>query len=641
MPKPAPQQQELFDHSDSDSLFAAFKQVYFHLYSNGASSRAERIFDDLAKILILLVLSQSAHKHEAEITAALECKDPRSKLIRILVQHFPDYFADDTSFALEATDVARTFATLGRFPVNDAPGQLLADAFQSIVGPSLRGDKGQFFTPVSVVKAMVDIAAPTSGCTVIDPAAGTGNFLIEAFQFLQQRDQTRACKLIGLEKERDLQRVGGAFCHLITRGHARILCRNSLSLLDSDPDQLLGTADFVLTNPPFGANIKIKDKGLLQAFSLGHSWHYSAHHGRFFEQPKVAVGQDPQILFVELCLKLLKPDGLMGIILPEGLFGNRGSQYVWDFVKDHCVIEYLIDCPRTTFQPGTDTKTNIVFLSRKKTKRQPSPLVAVAEHCGHDRRGRTITKGGQPFRDDFAGLGADLRNGMQQWRKVTLSHPDYLVPRFYYNQALTENTDGVWPYAISQVRSVGDLVKDGLLKVRKGHEVGSESYGSGDIPFIRTSDIHNWEVTSSPTNSVSEEIYERYRSLQNLKAHDILLVVDGRYRIGRAAILHATNIRCIVQSHIRILTLDPNELIEPFELLYALGLPQVVRQIRNLTFVQSTLASVGKRLSHLQIPIFAKTDPYTQIITSFRTSLEQRALLLNKLDSFELSEAEI
>jgi type I restriction enzyme M protein len=100
------------------------------------------------------------------------------------------------------------------------------------------------------------------------------------------------------------------------------------------------------------------------------------------------------------------------------------------------------------------------------------------------------------------------------------------------------------------------MISKKWISIRKGHEVGSDAYGTGDIPFIRTSDISNFEISIDPTKSVSEEVYDRYSKEQNLKAGNILMVVDGRYRIGRSAVLHSYNSKCIAQSHLRIISVN-------------------------------------------------------------------------------------
>ena len=100
------------------------------------------------------------------------------------------------------------------------------------------------------------------------------------------------------------------------------------------------------------------------------------------------AGTDPQVLFLELCVRALKPGGRMGIVLREGLFGNKGSSYIWDWLEEHGEITALLDCARTTLQPGTDTKANVLFFRRHEKVRlskSPSTRIAVALHCGRGR----------------------------------------------------------------------------------------------------------------------------------------------------------------------------------------------------------------------------------------------------------------
>ena len=68
---------------------------------------------------------------------------------------------------------------------------------------------------------------------------------------------------------------------------------------------------------------------------LGYNWEYSKEKDRWVKTNQLRIAQDPQTLFVELCVKLLKNDGSLGIVLPEGVFGNTGSGYIFDFLRDN------------------------------------------------------------------------------------------------------------------------------------------------------------------------------------------------------------------------------------------------------------------------------------------------------------------
>jgi type I restriction enzyme M protein len=214
------------------------------------------------------------------------------------------------------------------------------------------------------------------------------------------------------------------------------------------------------------------------------------------------------------------------------------------------------------------------------------------------------------------------------------------VPRYLAKDVLELGTDADVLAGVERL-TLRELKEAGCLQIRKGHEVGSEAYGTGDIPFIRTSDLNNFEVSTDPTKSVSEEVFERYSKRQRLHAGDILMVVDGRYRIGTTAIVSERNRRAVVQSHIRMLTLTRKSNLSPYALLYSLNLPSVKAQIRNLVFVQSTLGTLGNRLLELRIPVFRGQGPWTDRVNRFQELLCEREASLSELQKMSGEDVEL
>ena len=147
-------------------------------------------------------------------------------------------------------------------------------------------------------------------------------------------------------------------------------------------------------------------------------------------------------------------------------------------------------------------------------------------------------------------------------------------------------------------------------------------------PLLETSDLANFEISVDPTKSVSVQIYSEFAPQQALKPGDVLFVADGRYRIGATAILTKTNYRCVVQSHLKIISVVKPESLDPYELLYALSLPATRLKIRNLVFVQSTLGTMGRRLFELRIPILHGAGPWQPRVRRFRNALIKRDELL-------------
>jgi type I restriction enzyme M protein len=613
----------------------AFKAVYFHLYSNGQASRAERIVEDLTLVLLAKLAAERLDRFD-DILAVIRGDDP-DRLLTLVAKEFPQAFRDTDKFGNDPGSIRHALGALERVELSGAPAHVIGHAFQSVMGPRVRGDKGQFFTPRTLVRSMVEVLRPSRSESVADPAAGTGGFLAETYQF---RGNGGTGPLVGVDKDYDMYRLATAMLGIVAADDATAFNFNALSLdewrtrFDSDRELF----DVILTNPPFGSKIGITDKAMLSRFDFGHLWVDGL--GGWHRTTKTATSRDPQILFLELCVRLLKPNGRMGIVLPEGVFGNKGVAFVWHWLRERGNIEALLDCPRTTFLPGTDTKTNVLFF--KKGGRQGPTRVAVALTCGHDRRGRTHRADGMPQADDFVRIGKDYhRKVSSTWRSVDLAGRSYLVPR-YYEVPEPASAEEASLLEGAEWATLGELTEKKYLRIRKGHEPGSDAYGTGEIPFVRTSDLANFEVNSDPTKAVSEAIYQQYRDVQALAPGDILMVVDGRYRIGSAAMVTKRTMRCVVQSHLRILSVDPNnDQIDPYSLLYALSLSSVKRRVRDLVFVQSTLGTLGKRIFELRVPLLGRPGPWRQTVEEFRNVLVQRDLLLARLsersvDSYEL-----
>jgi N-6 DNA Methylase family protein len=617
-------QQASFDYQE------CFKNIYYYLYSNGKSSRAERIVSDITKVLLCKLLLEKEKKFNIE---KIEVK----KLLNQLKEVYPSAFKQFDDFAMTEEELKIILEMLSNISLSEAPSHIIGDAFQAIIGPTIRGDKGQFFTPKSLVKCMIKVMDPKDGEIIMDPACGTGGFLTESFIY-QYEGKKKKCKslYIGIDKDKDMSDLSMAVTDIITNGNSKIYNQNSLEMVyDTDVnDSLLGSVDVILTNPPFGSKIGITDKELLKHYDFGYSWTYSKKDNTWYKMNTLVKSQDPQVLFIELCIKLLKEGGRMAIVLPEGVFGNKSQGYIWAYLKQHGNIIAMIDCPRNTFQPSTDTKTNVLFFEKGEKKRK-KVKIAVAKNCGYDRRGRTNNSKNQPLPDDFVSIGEEYKKANSAWWKKIDLRGMYFVPRYFENDTLLHQ------YRESEkFVSIGELVENGYLSIHSGHEVGSEAYGTGNIPFIRTSDLINFELASDPTNSVSEEIYQQYVKQQNLKEGDVLFIADGRYRIGKTAIINKYNIKCIIQSHIDIFSLSEDAPIKPYEFIYMMNSPIVQEQIRNLVFIQSTLGTLGNRIKEIQIPLPMRDKEWEEKIHVFQNNIETRARILAQLNmiqhSFEL-----
>jgi hypothetical protein len=102
-------------------------------------------------------------------------------------------------------------------------------------------------------------------------------------------------------------------------------------------------------------------------------------------------------------------------------------------------------------------------------------------------------------------------------------------------------------HSISTISALEDL---GAISASTGHEIGKDSYGTGNIPFVRTSDISNWEIKTVPKQGISEDIFQEYAARQDVQEKDILFVRDGTYLIGTNCFVTSADKEILYQSHI-------------------------------------------------------------------------------------------
>lgn len=608
---------------------ACFKGIYYQLYSNSNTSRAERIVSDITKILLCKLIAEQDNINDISSYSG-------EHLLKILKQKYPQSCEQYDDFSLSDDDIGAVFSSLSTISLLNAPSHIIGDAFQAIIGPRIRGDKGQFFTPKELVECMVRIVKVKNHSVIVDPACGTGGFLTEAYTYAKTDDRIdeTSIQLIGVDKDRDMADMALATSEIISHGNSVVLNRNSLEILSpkSDLHYLLECADIVLTNPPFGAKIGISDDSLLRLYEFGYNWTYSEKEKTWYKLNTLVKSQAPQVLFLELCVRLLKPGGTMAVVLPEGIFGNKSLGYIWAYLKKHGRVLAMIDCPRNTFQPSTDTKTN-VLIYKKGSAFSDEIVVAVAKHCGHDKRGRVTNSANEQLPNDFEMISKLYENDPNEnfWKHVKLIG-DYYVPRYLAGKAANHSSD--------EYITIGEMIKKGYLKRKSGKEVGSEAYGTGSIPFVRTSDIINFEVSCDPTNAVSEEIYQQFAPQQDLAVGDILFIADGRYRIGKTAIITKYNIKSLIQSHIEILSLTDGAPFSPYEFLYCLNSDEVQEQVRSMIFIQSTLGTLGNRVQEIAVRIPHRTPEWKEKIHAFQQNIEMRAECLFTLkqneNTFEL-----
>jgi len=437
IPKNGQSWEEIGKYKTGDELISAqnlksiFKIIYYHLYTNSNLPRAERLGGEMTRLIFCKIYDEMHNYKDLKFKAGAEESDEKvAERIKALFEkvrtEYQDVFEEDEKLLLDAKSIAYVVSQIQNYSLLKTDKDAVGDAFEVFIGPALRGEKGQFFTPRNVVRLCVKMLDLKPNEKVIDPACGSGGFLIVALEHVWKKIEEKYKHLpegkigslktevasknfYGIDKEFDLAKVSKAYMAIVGDGRGGIFCADSLvgpeewTPIQREKIKLV-SFDVLLTNPPFGAKIPITSKELLQEYELGFKWKKDKKTRNWIRTNAVQDKQAPQILFIEKCLQLLKPGGRMAIVLPDGILGNVNDGYIREFIRQKARILAIVDCPPETFQPSTSTKTSVLFLQKKKgneIEKGYSIFMAVAEKCGHDRRGKPIYKDDGSLNDDL------------------------------------------------------------------------------------------------------------------------------------------------------------------------------------------------------------------------------------------------
>lgn len=646
------------------SLPEVFKRIHYYLYTNSNIPRAERLGAEMTRILFCKIYDELNNQESSKFKIQFNEKESDvSNRIRNLFEEvekeFPDVFGQQEKLYLDNKSIFYVVKNLQDYSLLKTKRDVISEAFQAFWGPGLRGEKGQFFTPKNVVKMCVQILDSKPGEKIIDPACGSGGFLVESITHLNKEKSFN--NIFGIDKEIDLAKICKAYMSIVGDGHSNIFCVDSLDVSSWSTEMRGkikdGDFDIVLTNPPFGARISIEDKKILRNYKLGHKWN-KTKQGRW-EKTNVISKQVPQILFIERCLQLLEPGGRMAIVLPDGIFGNPSDRYILQYILQEAKILAVISLAPETFLPSTHTKTSVLFLEKKSPQTATDDheiFMAIANNVGHDKNGKIkykingkgeylIDNQGNKIIDDDLPIIAER---YRLFKESKLPHYDHLgfviklsdikdsilIPN-YYDPEIEENLKKMEESGRYVLTSIRELVEKGLLSIKRGHEVGSQYYGMGDIPFVRTSDIVNWEIKIDPIKCIPEEIYEEYKKSQNIQENDILLVTDGTFLIGRTAIVTSLDKKIVIQSHIRRFRCLKPQQLHPYLQLYLFNTDIVQQQIKAKTFVQATISTLGNRIYEIILPIPKDKDVIDKIINKILSIIEMKISVKRKMDSIK------
>ena len=435
------------------SLRTTFNAIRNYLAANAVGATRDEVFaQQLINLIFCTIYDERFTKPDDIVSfragigeSSRAVKVRISKLFDKVKSQYDDVLDVADSITLDERSLGYVVGELQLYSLQDSSRDAVGDAFEVFIGPALKGGQGQFFTPRNVVKMLVEMIDPKVDERVMDPACGSGGFLVEGLrhvwlqveergeelgwpeQEIEAEKQKVAIKNFrGIDKDDFLSKVAKAYMAILGDGRGGVFCENSLDrplnwAEDARSSIQLDTFDVVLTNPPFGKKLAIDSRDILGQYELGHKWRHRSRDDQFVKGV-LHDRQPPQLLFIERCLELLRPGGRLGIVLLESIFGMPKYRYVVDFLEKRTKIRAVVTMPEDLFQPYTHAKCCIVVCEKNGSPHSDSQhdiFMAEVRWCGHDSRGNpTISideDGNEIVLDDVptvSGIYADGKTGI-------------------------------------------------------------------------------------------------------------------------------------------------------------------------------------------------------------------------------------
>lgn len=581
------------------------------------ATQDESLLNELTKMLFAF---QRVDVKEAELDLAKEYR----KAFSDVKLNFPSLFDNDDELLLDPASIKFIDEKFNEINTLSVDVDFLGTAFQLFVGDNVRGQSGQFFTPKPAVDLLVSMVQPKFGDSVLDYASGAGGFFTSTLGHLNGHEKEAVSNFYLVDKDAALLRLAKIHLALFSGKLPNAAVADSIEWnskeLESFPDKF----DVILTNPPFGSKISSGTAEMISNYELGYKWKKSGK--RYIQTEVVNEKVAPQVLFVEQAVRLLKDGGKLGIVLPESLVSSKKYAYVVRYLMANMKLIASIGMPeelfKTSGKSGTHTKTVLMYFEKRIEDDYPI-FMAEASWVGHDSRANKIDKNDLPTiqKNYEAYINGDLNESSLGFVKNKSEiENDILAPR-YYNPLFGNDTTEL--EKSRQLVSVEQLIKEGVLSVSTGDEVGKMAYGTGSIPFVRTSDISDWTIKADAKQSISEDYYQKLKETQDVQPGDILMVKDGSYLIGSVALVTEETGPIVYQSHILKFRVKDNEYgLTPEYLLVLFTSDFVKNQIRAKTLTLDIIDSLGDRYRNVFLPIHKNKSDLKKLSEMVKQSID-------------------
>lgn len=664
----------------ADVKASELKQVFKRLLNvivseDTRSTRPDERLNNLCNILLAKIESDKRAKVEPEKPVNFQYAKDKSRTANQIRELFNELLISnndllddgDEAIAFDDSTITRCVFELARFKVFGLPSETVSTAFQVFRQDSLKNDDGQYFTPLPIINNAVKLVQVKVSDKVLDPACGTGGFLLQSYISLKGNypamddgdvKNWAQRHLYGIDKDKVNVKLTKAIMMTIGDGSTNTFHGDSIRsyLWDSRFKHLAlnmkeNSFSCILTNPPFGKNLKLSSNdGKLIRFAISHREDSTKTH--LDESKENYTERELGIAFIERCQRLLKEGGRLGIVLPETYFFS--DSYIWlqNYIHDKFYLRAIINIPMEAFQGFCRAKTNLYILEKKGTNRsamtwvkEGQVLVLNSKTCGINKDGNELYKvdpetGERDYKildDELTDDCDDIIRGVVSPRSayVPLSEivSTHIAIPGYYDKEYSEGVIRFCKGNGFDCKSLGELNTEGHIIIFHGHGSPSADQRVGDIPYIKVSDLRAGTVNINPTNMIPKVLAKKYwkGEVSKLCAYDLISPERASKNIGDFCVLLPGQEQIVLTKEVICLR-SKGTIFSQFYLLWAMNLPEVRSQWQRIIFMQTNREDVGDRFLQIKIPIPRNKDVEESISAPYKVYYDSISQAKKTLD---------
>jgi type I restriction enzyme M protein len=623
-------------------------------------NRDEFILHDLSNLLITKIMDEQDGELSPDRPMAFQLSLDREATAEKIHHYFDSVktrltsvFTDDSDrLHIDDASLEEVVRTLQNWKLLGHNRQAVGKAFQVLRGRALKGQEGAYFTPPPLIDCVISILEPDHSTKVIDPAAGTGGFLAAALDHVfgkldgkrLSEDRKSAAKrqwaadsLFAIDKDVVSTKLCKAYLTLLGDGRSHVYRANSIdrSEWSERTDDLAHVVaserfDIVMTNPPFGQNLKVPEEvGRREGLLTCRAWKFA--DGEWKPTPRI-IEQQLGVAFFERAVSLLKPGGRLAIVLPETFLFSSSFRWFVDWMCRTVTITHIVDVPMIAFEEFCRAKTCLVFVRKEPPPKRHQITMSYPRSLGQDKDGNPLyaLKNGKRQHGEL-----DNEMGEAVRHIVALTYSEETKPTIPKQPNMTDRFAFMIPQEVARLRGVlvprfwwrsdtnaalrawskkhdnehvtlGEFADRGVLSVFEGHgSPPGHSRQTGNVPYVKVTDLKNWRINENPTNFIHPDTAASLkRRGPELKYGDLLSPARASSNIGQFSMVMPWQTHVVLTKEMLVLRVNENEEgIDSFLLLALFSLAVVQEQYRNLVLMQTNREHLGDHWREVVIPL--------------------------------------